>query len=294
MVAALSTPEQIHTALGLLPGDFKPDGNAKKLIRCPNPAHDDKNPSFSLHIDGYGNCYSRCGGVKRKQLREWLGISYSYDPNRREALSPEDRKRIEEREAKQAEQGAVLQRQVDEWEGSLIAREIAEHGLPDTWRSLMLKVWTSTDVAIIEGIVRIWQEHKSLPPSENSLDLRTALGGVGIFIAERNVTRFLAESFLSPKLIPNDKADIRYMRWVDMLVSRLRFDLWRKDYSKDLHSKGTLLFEPIFELLFGINFGETGLEHDYEAFDDGHDVFPPLGIDSVGEGKSSRHNSAMA
>ena len=65
--------EAIRLALSI--DRFKANGYSKN-IPCPNPLHEDKNPSAAWHTDGYCTCHG-CGGTfNAKQVAEWLGIDW--------------------------------------------------------------------------------------------------------------------------------------------------------------------------------------------------------------------------
>ena len=65
--------EAVRIALGV--DRFKSNGYSKN-IHCPNPRHEDKNPSAAWHKDGYCTCFS-CGETfNTKQVAEWLGIDW--------------------------------------------------------------------------------------------------------------------------------------------------------------------------------------------------------------------------
>lgn len=50
---------------------------AYSKIRCPNPEHDDSNPSCAVYDDGGAFCFSRCGYIAQDQLKEWIGDNYA-------------------------------------------------------------------------------------------------------------------------------------------------------------------------------------------------------------------------
>jgi len=50
---------------------------AHTMIRCPNPEHDDNNPSCAVYDDGGAFCFSRCGYITQQQLKEWIGDNYA-------------------------------------------------------------------------------------------------------------------------------------------------------------------------------------------------------------------------
>ncbi len=64
--------EAVRIALGVT--HFKANGFSKN-IGCPNPHHEDSNPSATLHKDGFCTCQV-CGTFNAKQLAEFLGIDW--------------------------------------------------------------------------------------------------------------------------------------------------------------------------------------------------------------------------
>lgn len=50
---------------------------AYTTIRCPNPEHNDHNPSCAVYNDGGAFCFSRCGYITQEQLKEWIGDNYA-------------------------------------------------------------------------------------------------------------------------------------------------------------------------------------------------------------------------
>lgn len=46
-------------------------------VHCPNPEHEDSNPSCALYANGSAFCFSRCGFIPAYQIQEWLGDNYA-------------------------------------------------------------------------------------------------------------------------------------------------------------------------------------------------------------------------
>jgi hypothetical protein len=72
-VAYNESTDEILRALENL-GPVKREGQGWRT-RCPNPGHEDRNPSFFLYPDGSGYCFSKCSRRwKPAELAEMLGI----------------------------------------------------------------------------------------------------------------------------------------------------------------------------------------------------------------------------
>ena len=128
--------EAIKIALGV--DRFKSNDYSRKNISCPNPQHEDKNPSAGWHKDGYCTCHA-CGETfNAKQVAEWLGIDWQgLASPQRSIVSSKDINLDAAPQQTQAERAPL-----------------SFDKAPDTWLRLLIKFYKPTEALLFFYFLR--------------------------------------------------------------------------------------------------------------------------------------------
>ena len=234
--------EAIRLALGI--DRFKANGYSKN-IPCPNPLHEDKNPSAAWHKGGYCTCHG-CGDTyNAKQVAEWLGIDWR-------ALIRPQRSFVS---AGNIDLDAAPQ--IDSTEAPLSFDQP-----PDSWLRLFNKFYKPTEAQLFFFSLRA---HRAGPLAESftTQEFIEALRELGCNVSDRSIYRvFEAVSehdnhVLIAKLDPSQGSRCRnakyQLRSQEDFQRRLQHDISLRVYEETFHKHRDVLigFDVFAEALPG-------------------------------------------
>ena len=239
--------EEIRTALGI--DRFKANGYSKN-ISCPNPQHEDKNPSAGWHKEGYCTCHA-CGETfNAKRVAEWLNIDWrALTRPQRSIVSPNN---IDLDAAPQPAETAPL----------------SFENAPDTWLGLLIKFYKPIDAVLFFFALRICSAGP-LAQCFTRREFIKAVRALGCNVSERSFYRVFEDvlehnnhPFLA-KLDPGEGSSVRNckfrLRDLDDIKRRLLHGIRYRVYEDKFRQHRDILigFEVFAEALPGSKLATT-------------------------------------
>ena len=227
--------EAIRIALGV--DRFKSNGYSRNNISCPNPQHEDKNPSAGWHKNGYCTCHT-CGDTFNvRQVAEWLGIDWrALTRAQRSIISSKD---INLDAAPQSDTGPL-----------------AFDNAPDTWLRTIIKFYPHTMAVLSYFALRLCRTGP-LSQGFTRQEFINALRPLGCNISERSIYRVIEDVFehdnhpLLAKLDPGEGSSVRnckfQLRGLDDIRRRLRQGISYRIYEETFQKhRDTLIDFKVF------------------------------------------------
>ena len=239
--------EEIRLALGV--DRFKANGFSPN-IHCPNPQHEDKNPSAALHKDGFCTCQV-CGTFNSKQLAEFLDIDW------RSLLKP----RTQINSSSKVDLNAAPQTDAE-------TAPISFEQIPDSWLRTFNKFYTSTDAQLFFFAIRA-RSAGSLTESFTIQEFIETVPELGCNISGRSIYRAFKRAaaddnhVLIAKLDPIQRSrhrNAKYrLRSLEDIKRRLLHDIRLRVYEEKFPKHPDILigFEVFDEALQGSSLAIT-------------------------------------
>ena len=233
-----------------------------------------------MRFNGGIICNTKCGGryYNPGEVKPYGNIQEAPYHQVLAGMSPEQRKRTEHKRAylnEQRKREVAIQRgQLKTWEDSLIAREIAEHGLSDYWREKLNEYATPTAACMIEGGIELFRRNGQLP--ETGADWLRQLPSVGFQLSKTTVYNTLSSDEtkdLFPKCssrYPKDTTgqELRYLDFIKSILSGIVQRAWARRYEKLVQASGGFWHPTVLKNEIMAHFGNCDLppiDHDVEA-----------------------------